>query len=231
MNINSTKSSALKRRLELQTNQQIDLNSWIFENMYLDRSEDILELCCGLGNQTQQFDALVDRGTITSVDLNLESINIAKNSLPNNRVKFVLADIDNVSSYATDYYDLIFCSYGFYYSKNPQNLFHELKNRLNSNGRFVLVGPIAKNNLEIFRIVKSIGCSIPTTVLYSSEQFMLNMLNLFLDWFENVTLKRVENKIEYKNPDQLLEYWKNTTFYSVGKDKQFLDKSLEIYPN
>ena len=57
------------------------------------------------------------------------------------------------------------------------------------------------------------------------------MLNLSLDSFEKVTMKRVTNKIEYKNPDQLLEYWKNTTFYSVGKDKQVLDKSLEIYPN
>jgi len=143
MNINSTKSSALKRRLELQTHQQIDLNSWIFENLDLDRSEDILELCCGLGSQTQRFDDLVDLGIVTSVDLNLESINIARKSLQNNRVKFVLADIDNVSSYATDHYDLIFCSYGFYYSKNSKNLFRTLKNRLKSKGRFVLVGPIA----------------------------------------------------------------------------------------
>ena len=230
-NRNSTDTKALLQRQTLQSRQTLNFNSWIFDQIDIHPSDDVLELCCGVGTQTQAFINRLSTGRITAVDINSESLDQVRITINSDRAEFVTSDIDDVENYANETYDIIFCCYGFYYSRNPNGLFEELRSFLNDGGRFILVGPVKGNNEQIFRVVREIGCPIEQKILYSSEAFMLDQLANFLSSFSKVYFSRVTNRVDYDSASELLEYWRNTTFYSPGHDHQFLNKCYELYPD
>jgi ubiquinone/menaquinone biosynthesis C-methylase UbiE len=189
-----------------------------------------LELCCGVGAQTKYFAQKIKQGNLDCIDINPESIEKAKASIDNEKVNFIVSEIDDAEQHIDKKYDIIFCAYGFYYSKSPEQTHTTLKSQLKKKGRFVIVGPTCGNNFPLFEIVKNIGCKIPDAVIDSSEKFMLRFLEIFLQNYNEVKMHRVINKIAYSSHDQLLEYWKNTTFYFPGKEEEFLAASKEIFP-
>jgi ubiquinone/menaquinone biosynthesis C-methylase UbiE len=227
---NEKLTSALENRILSQKNQQIDLNKWIFNNLEVNPEDDVLELCCGIGSQTKYFARKIKQGSLDCVDVNLESIEKIKASINNEKVEFFTSEIDDTDNYTNKSYDIIFCAYGFYYSKSPERLHATLKGCLRENGRFVIVGPVLGNNFPLYDIVRNIGCIIPDAVVDASENFMLRFLELFLKNYKDVKVKRIVNRIEYSSHDQLLKYWKNTTFYCAGKEDEFLLASKEMFP-
>jgi len=222
MKSNATKTEALKSRILHQKNQSVNLNDWIFENLTVPQEGNVLELCCGTGSQTTYLAERVKYGSITCVDINLESLEIAKKNVETSLIRFIESDIDTTANFLDRDYDLIFVSYGFYYSKEPQTLLSSLVERLSSHGRIAIVGPVQGNNAELFNLVRKLGVNIPSAVTDSSEEFMIRMLRLFLDRFTSIKFFRTTNKITYDSIDSLLEYWRNTTFYNPGLDEQFL---------
>jgi len=222
MKINSTRTSALSLRIGAQTNQSVDLNKWIFNHLPILESNRVLELCCGTGAQTKYFSDYIKSGAITCVDINPSTIQANKDYVRDPKILYIASPLDDFKKYAKNKYDIIFCAYGFYYSKNPKGLHKELRKKLNNMGRFILSGPVLGNNIELYRIISNIGCKIPKPVTYSSELFMLEFLQEFLTSYESVTFERVENKINYSSPEALLAYWKNTTFYTPGFDSRFI---------
>ena len=124
MKENSVKTSALEQRIFSQKKQTRNLNDWIFENLNIKNEENILELCCGTGAQTKYFVKNMKSGSLVCVDINKESVEKAKSSISNKNVSFIVAEIDKTEKYVNKSYDLIFSSYGFYYSKDP-GLLHE----------------------------------------------------------------------------------------------------------
>ncbi len=229
-NTNSTDTQALLQRRALQSKQSVDLNTWIFDQFLINPEAIVLELCCGVGTQTRTLLGKLDSGTITAVDINSESLEHASEEINDGRVKFVTSDIDDVNNYLSQQFDVIFCSYGFYYSQDPGRLFGHLRPHLRKGGKFILVGPVQGNNEQIFRIVREIGCSIADDVLYSSEMFMLDQLTAFLSSFSKVKFSRITNDIDYEHSLLLLEYWRNTTFYTPQHDQEFLEKCDDLYP-
>ena len=231
MRKNATVTSALEQRITSQKKQSIDLNKWIFENIVINSDDHILELCCGTGAQTKYFADKISSGTLTAVDINEESIEIAQKSITNNNVNFVVSEIDKIENFNNKNYDLIFSAYGFYYSKNSEKLHSNLKNHLNENGRFVIVGPVVGNNKQLYEIIRSIGCKVPADIMEGSERFMLHFFETFLNNYKNVSIVRAINEISYDNSEKLLNYWKNTTFYTSGYDKEFLNAVDEYFDN
>ncbi len=230
MKEDATISSALEARIDLQKNQTLDLNEWIFGQLKINLQDHILELCCGTGAQTGYFSRMIHNGQITCVDINEESVFLNRKRNNDARIIYKVSDIDDVDHYTCGNYDLIFCAYGFYYSKNPYALHAELSSKLNPEGRFVLVGPTKGNNKELYRlVVDKLGLTLPKNVLFSSEIFMLDFLNLFMKKHNTVKFSRAINQIPYSTHDALLEYWKNTTFYTPGFDKEFLAHSSEMF--
>jgi len=229
MKENATKQSALQTRIVSQRSQSTNLNQWIFEQLNLSNNEKVLELCCGTGAQTRYFSRHLTHGTLTSVDVNPESIATARSSITIPNSTFIVSEIDSPEKYLTGKYDLVFSAYGFYYSSNPERLHSTLAKNLDTNGRFVIVGPILGNNKQLYEIVKSIGLDIPESVLDSSETFMVRFLEIFLEYYSDVRLIRFINHINYQDHSQLMTYWKNTTFYRPGFDKVFLDASKHYF--
>jgi protein-L-isoaspartate O-methyltransferase len=222
---NAIISSALETRIDVQHNQTLNLNEWIFDQLKIEPSDSVLELCCGTGVQTSYFSKKIKRGSLDCVDINIESINLNKDCVQDPGINYIVSSLDDINKYATKEYDLIFCAYGFYYSLNTKELHDALKEKLKHGGKFVLVGPTLGNNAELYRIVGKLGFDIPNEVIYSSERFMLDFLDVFIGSYNNVKFIRVVNEINYSTHAQLLKYWKNTTFYTSCPDEAFLAES------
>ena len=155
MKLNATKTSALKHRIASQKKQTLDLNKWIFEQIQINPTENVLELCCGTGAQTKYFSRIIKEGKLQCIELNSDTIDDNKKNIQDSRIEYCVSDIDEVSLYVNKFYDLIFTSYGFYYSQGPKALHQKLKDSLNKNGRFILVGPVLGNNKELYEILQN----------------------------------------------------------------------------
>ncbi len=230
MKANATRTAALKSRISHQKNQSLNLNDWIFENLSVPEEGHILELCCGTGSQTIYLSERIKSGSITSVDINPESLEVAKRNVGTNLVRFIQSDIDATDHFLDRDYDLIFVSYGFYYSKAPETLHSRLIERLSSQGKIAIIGPVLGNNAELFGLVRRLGGKIPPSVTDSSEEFMIRMLRTFLESFSSVKFSRATNTITYDSIDSFLEYWKNTTFYVPGLDEKFVSVARSYFP-
>ena len=222
MKVNATITSALETRITSQKNQSIDLNKWIFNNIKINSSDSVLELCCGIGAQTIYFDKYIDSGSLVCVDINQESLNKAKSIVKNKKINFVKSEIDQTQNYLKKRFDLIFSAYGFYYSNDPVELHKKLHSNLNENGKFIMVGPTIGNNLQLYNIVRELKCEIPDKVLDASEFFLLRFVPIFMEFYKDVKVIKTINEINYSDHQSLLEYWKNTTFYTKGYDDKFI---------
>ncbi len=229
MKENATKTSALQKRISSQKNQTVDLNEWIFEKINVKKNPKILELCCGTGAQTKYLSKIMGAGSLDCVDINQETVTENYNAVTEESINYHVSNIDEVDNYAPDSVDLIFTAYGFYYSEDPIALHNKLYKKLNKGGKFVLVGPVLGNNAELYEIMNQIGVKIPDNVLFSSEKFMLEMEIIFLNHYDNVSFSRVLNRVEYHSSDDLLNYWRNTTFYDDSKEGEFLSAVDSFY--
>jgi ubiquinone/menaquinone biosynthesis C-methylase UbiE len=231
MKENATKTSALQKRISSQKNQTVDLNEWIFEKINVKKNPKILELCCGTGAQTKYLSKIMGAGSLDCVDINQETVTENYNAVTEESINYHVSNIDEVDNYALNSVDLIFTAYGFYYSEDPIVLHNKLYKKLNKGGKFVLVGPVLGNNAELYEIMNQIGVKIPDNVLFSSEKFMLEMQTIFLNYYDNVSFNRVLNRVEYRSSDDLLNYWRNTTFYDSSKEGEFLSAVGSFYGN
>ncbi len=229
MKANATKTSALQNRISSQKKQSVNLNEWVFNKLSICPNPKILELCCGTGAQTRYLAKMIGNGSMNCVDINQETIDINRKSIVANNINYYVSDIDLVNNYCSKSVNLIFVSYGFYYSKDPISLHKQLYKKLSNNGKFVLVGPTMGNNNELYTIINKIGGVIHNSVLYSSEKFMLEMHKVFLDHYNQVNFYRVLNSIEYNSINELLKYWQNTTFYDASKEKKFISMATDFY--
>ena len=226
---NAVETGALETRIQSQSNQKIDLANWIADNLNLNRSDKILELCCGTGGQTTIFAKEVDQGVIVCSDINPESIEINRRNVSSERICYIESDLDGLPKLLSQNFDVIFCGYGFYYSKDPKGLFHQLLPHLNEGGRFILVGPILGNNCELYALMEALNVDIPKPVIESSEHFMIDMQQAFLASLDDIMIKRVKNEVTFGNVEGLLRYWKKTTFYEPGLDTEFRELASQFF--
>jgi len=229
MEVNATKTSALKKRIYSQKKQTIDLNDWVFEKIKTVKKSKVLELCCGTGAQTKYLNKMANIDSLDCVDINNDTIEENRRMVGNNDIKYHVSDIDLVDNYSSKNIDMIFSSYGFYYSKNPRLLHNNLYKKLSNNGKFIIVGPVQGNNKELYDIMNVIGVQINDNVLYSSEKFMIDMERIFLNFYNSVNFHRTLNTVQYDSPTTLLNYWKNTTFYDNKKENEFIDAVNRYY--
>lgn len=229
MEQNATDTNALTMRISNQRNQSINLNEWIFSRLKVEETDKVLELCCGTGAQTAFFAQRLSRGNLTCVDVNQNSLSENRRRIGNPSIKYICSELDSLPNALEGVLDLIFCAYGFYYSKDPSRLLDSLMPHLSRSGRFAIVGPVLGNNSKLYNIVRRIGCRISDGVLYSSEAFMLDFLCLFLERFGTVQFERILNAVRFDDKQALLDYWKNTTFYTAGHDKEFCAECESVF--
>ncbi|MDM8542140.1 class I SAM-dependent methyltransferase [Desulfococcaceae bacterium HSG9] len=204
--------------------QKIDLAEWIFDRIEIESGSKVLELCSGTGAQTLHlinrvgetghvFPSDVSRKTLDKLDANIKT-----KWKP--RVTSIEADMDSLSDvldgngFVAPHFDMVFCAYGLYYSKNVAEILQEIKRWLRPKGRLVVVGPFGPNNDPLFNLLEQAGVVIQPCIKYTSTDFMFKeVLSWAAKHFEKVFINTVVNQIAWQEPTDVLTYWKNSTFY------------------
>jgi ubiquinone/menaquinone biosynthesis C-methylase UbiE len=183
-----------------------------------------LELCSGTGKQTEYLLELFPNSTISCLDISIDAINTVKNNFKDkhSRMSFFVKGIDEFFESNKARFDLVFCSYGLYYSKNIEFVLNSIYNLLNKNGRLMVMGPFGKNNKQLFDILTKLDVTIPQPVIHSSSKFMYeDVLGFAVNNYESVHIHTTQNRIEWKTVESVMSYWKSSTFFNESRENDF----------
>jgi ubiquinone/menaquinone biosynthesis C-methylase UbiE len=234
------KSQLLEQRItENVKNQEIDLVQWIFERLRINIGCQVLELCCGTGSQTMRFLDLVGQsGRVVALDVardGLEKLRTKAGVEYGNRLITVEAKMEDFPEALASIkieppaFDILFCAYGLYYSKNPKDTLQEGLRWLKENGKIAIIGPYRANNEPLFKLLMQCGVEIPPFVLYTSQNFMENsVVSWGIGHFSKIIIHTMVNHVTWNNPESVITYWKNTTFYDDTK-LSILENKLKDY--
>jgi len=217
-----------QRILKNVEHQRIDLVEWIFERIDIEPGSRILELCSGTGNQTMRMIELVgEKGFVIATDISEKSLSKLKEKADQDlrgRFTTVTAPMDDLeialekSGLGNHRFEIIFCAYGLYYSENPEKLLERNIKRLKENGRIVVVGPFGPNNGPLFEVLERSGVEIADYVRYTSQDFMERVVLPFAcRSFTHTTIHTLVNPVRWKAPEDVMDYWRNTTFFNEQK--------------
>lgn len=232
MTSRATQAELLEQRIaENRASQEVDLVGWIFERIPVRESDQVLELCCGTGGQTlRMLNALGDRGRLYALDVSRDALNTLVDRALDKKSKLIpiQASLDDLSGALGNSglerpsFDLVFCAYGLYYSRDAKKTLDEALSWLKKDGRMVVVGPFGPNNGQLFDLVRATGVTIPDPVISSSERFMSEVV---VPWaavkFQSTRISTMVNPVRWASPDRVLNYWQNTTFYSADHRPEF----------
>ena len=233
MTSRATQAELLEQRIaENRRSQDVDLVTWIFDRARVEPSDRILELCCGTGGQTLPMLSLLgESGRVVALDASaaaLETLTAKASGQAAGKLTTLQAGLDDLtpalerSGFKDPDFDLLFCAYGLYYSKDPRQTLDDALAWMNPRGRMVIVGPYGPNNGQLFEMVQASGVTLSEAVVSSSSKFMLETV---IPWatlhFEAVRVSTMVNPVRWATPERVLNYWQNTTFYDAGKKPAF----------
>jgi len=223
---NATKTSSLIERINQNENfQSFDINEWAFDKIKGSNNKlNVLELCCGNGKQTGYLLKCFPNAHLSCLDISAESIALVKknNSAEAARMTFYCEPIDDFFEKNKTLFDLVFCSYGLYYSSNINKVLARINKGLNPGGRLIVMGPYGINNKPLFDVLTGLGVTIAEPVISSSSTFMSEVILPFcIANFSDMHIYTAENKIAWNTVDSVMNYWKSSTFYAKDKEAAF----------
>jgi SAM-dependent methyltransferase len=231
MTSRATQAELLEQRIaENRASQEVDLVRWIFDRIPIRESDQVLELCCGTGGQTlQMLGALGEQGILYALDISHDALaRLAERATGKSKLVPIHASLDDLpaalqnSGLQPPAFDLIFCAYGLYYSNDATRTLDAAFSWLKKGGRIVIVGPFGPNNGQLFELIRASGAIIPDPVISSSERFMNEVV---VGWaavhFKSTRISTMVNPVRWSTPERVLNYWQNTTFYSVDHRQEF----------
>ncbi|MFA6568255.1 MAG: class I SAM-dependent methyltransferase [Victivallales bacterium] len=208
--------------------QQVDLNNWIFSNINVSNGSKVLELCCGTGAQTSHLvERVGNTGRVVSVDISRKALDsIMGKTLPEykSRLTLIESSLDDLSGALKgsggnmDGFDMVFCAYGLYYGKDARSVMNAAMERLKPDGSMVIVGPFGPNNGALFSFLEQQQVKIPEYVRHTSQDFMCTEV---IPWatvnFPLVKIRRLVNPVCWQSAQNVISYWRNSTFFDVER--------------
>lgn len=230
----------LEKRIEENVaGQSIDLVRWILERLNLKQGSTILELCCGTGAQTISFlDAVGKKGHVFALDISERALNKLQAKLKVRDADRLTTIESSIEAFSLNLkktgelpsaFDFIFCAYGLYYSNNVWQTLDDCRLWLKPHGKIIIVGPYRNNNGQLYDLLKKAGLTIPSFVTYTSKDFMeQTVLPWAVDHYQRICVHTMINRVIWKNPDDIMNYWKNSTFYSEER-LSHVDREVKKY--
>ncbi len=179
----------------------------------------VMDICCGTGNQLVLYAKKQGVDRIVGVDASRESLDKAKERLKDRvqsgNMLLKLAKMEKMflgPDIKTESFDLISCFYGLYYAEDPKKIIADMINRLKNSGTALIVGPYGKNNADFFTLLQR-HYELPELVVRSSTTFMEEEIHPALSQRCDVKVKSFVNKIKYPSAQSLIDYWRSSTFY------------------
>jgi len=111
------------------------------------------------------------------------------------------------------FFDWITCSYGLYYSKNPEQTVHDLRRLLKPEGRLAVIGPARRNNESFFALIERVA-EIPEFVRRTSTVFVDDtLIPTCRQLFRDVTIHQFDNDMVYPDAEGVINYWRSCGTY------------------
>lgn len=208
--------------------QATDFNEWVFDRIPIKAGDHILELCCGTGAQTLNFlNRTGKTGKVVALDISKESLNTLQSKVSGKfkpSLTLVESDLDLFDKslvsqgISLGYFNIIFCSYGLYYSKDAGAILAKLKTWLKPEGYVVIVGPFGPNNEPLFHLLTRCGVKISDYIRFTSQDFMnAVVIPTGVLHFNALSVRVLVNPIIWNSSDHVFTYWKNTTYYDDSR--------------
>ena len=213
-------SCSLDERIAMNKSGATDLNTWIFSHLGLKSEDHVLELCAGTGYQSLRFLESLKKGRLVATDIATDSLKaLEEHGEGKGNLTTICADMDDLEF--EEKFNLIFCAYGLYYSKDPTALLEKMCGWLRPNGRIAIVGPYGPNNDSLFSLLRSAGVTISDYVRYTSQTFMEDTAKPWAhDKGLDVRTHTLVNPVVWSNTEDVLRYWRHSVFYDVQYETQ-----------
>jgi len=199
-------------------NQQFasaDFTLWVQELLESYPKTDVLDICCGTGNQLVIY-AKAQLNSLAGLDISEESIKQAQLRLSDYQGDLSLtaqAMEEYLAEAQSNSKDFISSFYGLYYTTDIENTCQDIHRILAHKGHLLVCGPYGDNNESLFSLVTKYY-PLPELVSYSSSTFMLQALDPILKKLGmTVEYKYFVNTISYPNTEALMSYLSSTTFF------------------
>ncbi|KKQ33506.1 MAG: hypothetical protein US49_C0001G0186 [candidate division TM6 bacterium GW2011_GWF2_37_49] len=219
----ATNSHNLAERIKKNTQGTEDIFSSWTDSLFVSLNySNVLDICCGTGNQIVKYATNKKVKNITGIDISEGSLNFSLSRLSELN-STAMIDLKNISmdlffEKRHQKYDLISCFYGLYYSKNIKKLISQMINCTEDGGVILIVGPYGENNASFFGLIEE-HYKIPDLVKKSATSFMGDDVLPELSMQTRVQMKTLVNKIYFYSSDELVNYWRATTFYNFTHEK------------
>lgn len=238
VSVRAQDASLLSTRISSYTGTQAtDLIEWIFSNMPVKNSERVLELCAGTGQQSLRFLKTLRDGHLVATDISSDALKALHERAEQNgmsgRLTTVKGDMDalTLDALGGQPFDRIFCAYGLYYSGDAIALLERLRTWLSADGSIVIVGPFGINNKPLLDLLQQADVTPTEYVTFTSQQFMPDVV---VPWacnrFRSVNIRTLVNPVTWPNPETVISYWRNTTFFDGKREEKvrtLLDRHFE----
>lgn len=196
-----------------------DFDGWVGALLDSLSFASVLDLCCGTGNQLTLYGARPSIANLVGVDVSVTSLETARLRLSKLDVSFDLIEIPMENAFthpAIDGqgFDLASCFYGLYYAQDAAHILAQLIAHCNDGGTVLIVGPHGRNNWALFDILQR-HFDIPPAVLSSATNFMADTVLPVMARELHLETQSFVNPVRYPNPSEVLNYWRNSTFFSA----------------
>lgn len=230
-------SSSLNARLSLnQKYQSRDFHNWLQGKLAVYPGEKILDVGCGTGAQSLRFlDDIGERGTVSSLDINEESVQkLIMMSVNDKRLEAIAGDMDNLgeivlSKFNQKKYTLAHSSYALYYSSDPVHVLRTMADLIYDSGRVAVFTPVGPHGMVE---IASKFSEIPSPVIESLEFGPKTLEPEFRSLFWDVEIHFFQSEMRVDSIDDFINFYKATTYYNedvLEGIKQYALSQIEKY--
>jgi len=222
---------ALNNRISAHANfAKYEINDWIIPILDVKKDNHVLDIACGNGKQLIPISKMIDQaGSITGLDISKELLNEIRLNTKNKNVILKQGKMEDIEiNFENEYFDLIFCCFGLYYSTDYKKTIKDIYNKLKNNGKCFVCGPIKGNNLELTNIHEVFG-ELPKEYIMHNNFIETKALPYFKSLFNEVKIEIFENPITFPNKEALLKYWKSYTLFEQEVQSEFENTITEIF--
>jgi SAM-dependent methyltransferase len=205
--------------------QNKDIHKWYQKNIKIRSFFDILDVGCGTGAQSNFFSKKINKkGNLYAFDKsNISVINLKKKITGKNKKVFV-ADMNRFDQINQKYFqkikfDLINSVYSIYYAKKPLQLISKLIAKLKKGGQLVIFLPMKPNKVAE---LAAKFYKLPDKVMQSLE-FYKKIKYFYIKKNFSYKIKYFRSKLKIDNINDLIMFYKSTTFYNVKYEKKIYE--------